>query len=1214
MRFIRVGLCLTVLLTMAGMLFAQGTTGTILGTVTDSSGAVVPNAKVDVTNSATGVTISVKSTGSGDYTAPNLIPGPYRVSVEVPGFSKGVVSSIMLVVGQDARADVHLRPGAATETVEISANSVALDTDSAGVTQTVSEQQVSDLPLNGRNFVDLLFVGAGAVQTTGEMGQMRSGEGNAISIDGGRPESNNYTLDGLTNTDTALNTPAVILSQDAIQEFKVQSETYSAAYGFSANQVNMVSRSGANQYHGSVFEFDRNDYFDAINHQSISNTSSIATELRQNQFGYVLDGPLSIPKLYNGRDKSFFMANYEGGRIVNGGHLSGNAPTAAELGGDFSALASNPLFPVAGTPACSTLQTHTSGSNCLPVDPLTGAPFPDNKIPSSRFSNVANVMNKLIPTAATDSNGTTANNWQATANQIINIDQQTYRGDQNFGKWGQAFFRWTKADYASSGPTTDSLVQNAGANIFSETSTSWTLGYTTTLSKGFVNDFRFGKLEAVAIQGDSPATAADIATLNLSGTFTNLPSYAAGYPYITFGYPGTVTVGAPNNNPTTSDIPTWEYADSVSKEVGKHSFQFGIDFRSWVQKRNLATQFLGGFTYNSGLLYQYTNFNSANPATNQGGVDGCPAGNTTCATGNSIADYLLGYYDGATAFQPGPFTASGAAPGHLDEYVFRYVAPFFADDYKVTPKLTLNLGIRWDFCEVPYADDKPLAKFGTDQMFWLDDQNPLGGMCFSDQVLLTDGIAPAGNGFYRYCGQKPSSSSLTPFAPRFGFAYRPFDKMVVRGGYGIFFDSSETREMDDTGDFYPFEIRGSQTATLEPANLKLTNELFPPLSTPAPVSVANNGSAFAAVLLSDHPKNPYVEEWTLSVERELSRNTALDVFYAGNKGTHLLERYNENQPGPLSSAALPYCQANPTATLANGGQFNCTSLSRRPLPNFSATVLGVPAMLNSVWEGWSNYNAGNVKLEHRAKDGAVLLVYTWSKSLDDKSAAAGIGSSGGGFAGPDLSFNPRYDYGRSDFDVGQRFVASYAYMLPVGRGKMLGGSMNRAADAVAGGWELTGVATFQKGFPFSVADSALPGGTPLTAEFNPRANVTGNPNSGFHKSAKEWFNTSAFSQTAAGVYGNQGRNTLREPGINNWDMGVVKYVPIGDRVKFQMRLETFNTFNHAQFGVDPSATSSFGSGPGTAAEGTNLSTPGTFGQITSYRPARELQLSGKITF
>jgi hypothetical protein len=243
MRIGRIILCLTVLLLMTDKLFGQaGVTGTILGTVTDTSGAIIPNAPVDVTNTATGLTTRVKSTGAGDYTATNLIPGTYRVSVQMSGFSKSVVNDIVLVVGQDARANVQLKPGAVSETIEVNASAVALDTDSSAESQIVSQEQVSELPLNGRNFTDLLFISAGAVQTVGEQGQMRQSEGDAISINGGRPESNNYTLDGLTNTDTALNTPAVILSQDAIQEFKIQSETYSAEYGFSANQVNITAQ------------------------------------------------------------------------------------------------------------------------------------------------------------------------------------------------------------------------------------------------------------------------------------------------------------------------------------------------------------------------------------------------------------------------------------------------------------------------------------------------------------------------------------------------------------------------------------------------------------------------------------------------------------------------------------------------------------------------------------------------------------------------------------------------------------------------------------------------------------------------------------------------------------------------------------------------------------------------------------------------------------
>jgi Carboxypeptidase regulatory-like domain len=355
-RFFLVGL---LIFSAAGLLFGQaGASGTILGTVSDNSGAVVANASVDVRNMATGVTQHTTTTTSGDYSVPYLQPGIYSVTVEAPGFEKSIVQNVTLVVAQVARANVALKPGAVSESVTVEANAVALDTDTATVSQTVTQQQVNELPLNGRNFLSLLFIGAGAVETNGEMGQMRQGEGNAIRIDGSRPESSNYMLDGLVNTDTALNTPAVILSQDAIQEFKIQSETYSAEYGFSANQVNIVSKSGTNQLHGSIFEFDRNDDFDAK-----APFQTAIPELRQNQFGFVAGGPVHIPHVYDGRNKTFWLANYEGWRILNGTNLFFSAPDATELSGNFSAE----NLPAYGTVACTA--NLTDDLPCMPVKP-----------------------------------------------------------------------------------------------------------------------------------------------------------------------------------------------------------------------------------------------------------------------------------------------------------------------------------------------------------------------------------------------------------------------------------------------------------------------------------------------------------------------------------------------------------------------------------------------------------------------------------------------------------------------------------------------------------------------------------------------------------------------------------------------------------------------------------------------------------------------------
>src|ERR1700691_4182518 len=313
MRSFRILLVLVVVLVAAGRLVGQaGATGTILGTVTDSTGAILPNVKVTVTNTATNVAFHTTTSSAGDYYAPSLEPGTYSVSAEVKGVEKSVTAGFVLAVDQKVRIDLALKPGAVTETLEVTAQAVELDTDTAALSQLVSQQQVEELPLDGRNFVQLLFLGAGAVTIGGEQGTMRQGEGNAISINGARPEGNNFTLDGLVNTDQAMETPAVILSQDAIQEVKVESGIYPAEYGFSASQVNVVSNYGTNRIRGSIFESNRNNAFDALPFPVASNyiasTPTPSPILKLNQFGFVADGPVYLPKLYNGRNRTFWMA------------------------------------------------------------------------------------------------------------------------------------------------------------------------------------------------------------------------------------------------------------------------------------------------------------------------------------------------------------------------------------------------------------------------------------------------------------------------------------------------------------------------------------------------------------------------------------------------------------------------------------------------------------------------------------------------------------------------------------------------------------------------------------------------------------------------------------------------------------------------------------------------------------------------------------------
>ncbi len=335
----RVSIFFVLAVVAVNMAFGQGVgaSGTILGTISDSTGAVLPNVKIVVTNTGTNVAFNTESNSAGDFNAPSLPPGTYTVSAQTAGFQKSVTDPFILAVDQKVRINLSLKPGAVTETLEVAAQAINLNTDDAALSQEISGEEVANLPLNGRNFVQFLLLSPGAVTVGGEQGTMRQGEGNAISVNGGRPEGNNYTLDGLVNTDQALMTPAVILSQDAIGEFKVQSGIYPAENGFGASQINIVSKGGTNSLHGAIYESNRNNAFDSSPFPTATDIiSGVKTEnpiLHLNQFGFVASGPVYIPKIYNGRNKTFWMANYEGWRMNNGARVENVVPTAAELGG-----------------------------------------------------------------------------------------------------------------------------------------------------------------------------------------------------------------------------------------------------------------------------------------------------------------------------------------------------------------------------------------------------------------------------------------------------------------------------------------------------------------------------------------------------------------------------------------------------------------------------------------------------------------------------------------------------------------------------------------------------------------------------------------------------------------------------------------------------------------------------------------------------------------
>ncbi len=1101
---------LTVLVCMLvgaeGAAYAQSATGQITGVVQDSSGAGIAGVEVTVTNQLTGIAQRTSTTGPGDYSFPVLPVGTYSVSTDQKGFRSYRRTDINLNVNQTVRVDIELQVGQVTETVDVKASALTIDTDTATVGQTVNQKQVTELPLDGRNFLDLLFLGNGAVTLSGEQGGMRQGEGDAISINGARPESNNYLLDGVSITDTSLVTPAVVLSIDAIQEFKEQTAIYSAEYGFSANQINVISKSGTNQLHGALFWFDRNNDFDA---RSFFDTGIPA--LHQNQFGFVAGGPVIIPKLYNGKNKTFWIANYEGERIRQGSVAKGIVPSPAQLSGQFS----------------STI-----------IDPTTGLPFMNNQIPSDRFSRLANTALTSHFFPASNYSDASGNNYYAIQPAPTNSDQQTYRLDQSLGKWGNIFGRGTYTNYVN----TTAGFTPLGNAFFNEQATSWQVNHTVSIGPHLVNSFRFGHLNAIANNYGVAEPTATVTSMGFTGLYGNLPDIERTWPSIGLSN-GFAGVGGAVNAYTASDQPMSDLSDSVNYIKGSHTLTMGANYRHWVSNRELADNFLGNYSF-AGY------FTNPNPS-------------ATPSNDNVIADMLLGYFSNAANFQPA--ASSSTVPGNPHSYIFNYFAPYVQDDWKVNSRLTLNLGLRWDYRTIPYASNN--------KMFWLDESNPRGGLCFADKNLLTDGVA-GDQSYYRYCGSNhPGSASITPFAPRIGVAYRPFggDKTVIRTGYGIFFDSTESREIDDSGDNYPYISRTSINQSIGTTPLLTTNQLFPPLTTPGPAVPADN--TFIAVIISEHVRNPYVQQWNFSIQRALTPFTKLEVYYLGTRGTHLLQRRNIAQ-------ALPPVDPNNPGTV----------LSRRPYPNFATYI-------NSDWSGYSSYNSFNAKIEHTFKGLTLTSTYTFSKSLDDKSSIAALGNSTNGWQGFLDNHNTRLDYGLSDFDTPHRFVTSFVYNLPFGRGQKFAGNINRAADAAIGGWQFNGIATFQKGFPYTIYAADANG---LLDNYFNRANVVGNPfPSGFSQNIQHWFNTAAFTQPQAGVYGDIGRNVYTSPGLNNWNLSFFKNVNLTERAKIQLRLETFNTFNHAQW-----STPNF-----------SLNSAASFGTISGVQvPGRIAQVGVKILF
>jgi hypothetical protein len=599
--------------------------------------------------------------------------------------------------------------------------------------------------------------------------------------------------------------------------------------------------------------------------------------------------------------------------------------------------------------------------------------------------------------------------------------------------------------------------------------------------------------------------------------------------------------GGAANLPTGSLQPVWDLSDSVSWTRGKHSISFGFDFHALQLDRQSTVNPQGNFTFDGE------------------------------ETHNQVADLLVGTPIKAQVAEPGP--VSDIAVGNVTHLHFKAWAPYFQDDWKVLPRLTLNVGLRYDYSAPPFEEQNHLA--------WFDPNVSGGGLYVANKLIAQT----YGGDLYVYSGSRgPGPAPKNVFAPRAGFAYRPLhnDSTVIRGGYGIFYDSFETNEFVSSTAVYPFAPTQSYTSsTSSTGTIYNTDSLFPAL-TVGPVSQATfiNG---VLQIAATKKLDPYEQDWSFGVERQLGPKTILNVDYVGNKATHLNIRTELNQPTPCNATTNcdPLDPANATAA---GKQ------ARRPYPNFGL-------MIYEGWNGYSNYNALDVKLQRRAKDVTLLAAYAWSRMMDVKSAAAAVSGDAFGAYGPQNSHCLSCDYARSSYDVGQRAVLGFLYNLPFGRGQFIGANSPRALNAVISGWQFNGIGTFQGGFPFSVTASDY---SYVNEAYAERANIVGNPYpSGFHKSILQWFNPAAFAQPAPGYFGDASRNVIRGPGVANLDLSMFRNVQL-ERLNIELRFESFNALNHPEFGF-PNASVNGGAG-----------NYGAITSINSHYPQRQNQ--GGIRF
>ncbi|MDZ4796606.1 MAG: carboxypeptidase-like regulatory domain-containing protein [Bryobacteraceae bacterium] len=1077
---------------------AQGPTGEISGTAVDTSGGVVAGAVVTATNPATNTRRSSTSNTSGNYSIPALPPGMYDIKVEVAGFSAQTRNGVELQVGQVIRIDFTLQVGNVAEVVNVTGGAPVLETESTSVGTVIENRRIVELPLNGRNYLQLasLIPGTTTVGPASSQGQQRMGGARnsfALNVAGQRVHFNHYSLDGMENTDPNFNTYLFLPSIDALQEFKVESGVFGAEFGRAIAQVNVSTRAGTNHYHGVLFEFVRNSFFDARNF-----FARVNPPFKRNQFGGTFAGPVILPKVFDGRNKLFFMFNYEGLRERRALTQTSTLPDSRYRSGNFGFL------------------------NKAIRDPLNpGAVFPNGIIPENRIAPTSRkVLNDFFPLPNQAGSGALgiANNYLNDEGRRTTGDQFTLRTDLTAIRNQTFFFRFSQTKEPQYIP---SAIADQGNNV-AILAQQGVLGHTMVIGTNKVNDFKFGMNYFNSANSQQRALKRNVVgELGLQGVsqdplFWGIP---------VFQISGFGNVGECNDCPFVNWNTTFQASNNFSWIRGKHNFKIGGEVRRLRYNQIGAVVPRGRFTWNG----QYS--------------------------GEPMADMLLGVMS----------TTEGQVGAPIANFRNSYFAGYLQDTWRITPKLTMNWGLRWEY-ESPFYD-KHDAIVNVD-FRWDNSIEPTFVRAGTGDLNQGNPAfpAPAGWNLVRdgRFGRGAGKPDRNDFGPRVGLAYQLNSKTVLRTGGGIYYVRDIANAVFDVVRNIPFTIRQAETANTVSPNLTW-NRLFTQTGAPSFLLINQYGEPTS-----------YVAQWQAAVQRELTRNMSLEVTYMGSAGIKLrrLASYNLPQPAP----------GNPNLN--------------RAFPKFNG------AFQNMYAAAHSNYHSLQARLQHKFANGFTLLgSYAWSKSIDNGS---GVRTTDGDPLTPmDPDRSLWRDRGLSAFDFRHRLTTSFLFELPFGKGRAVGIS-SRVLDAVLGGWQLGGIVTFQTGFPFTV--TCGPGniqngaGGWCAPDVVPGANGNDGP-----KTVAQYFNTSAFvdrlGQNAGAItdfrFGTSGRNTVTGPGIVSLDASVNKAFRIQDgKHTFDLRGEFFNLPNHPVFGQP----------------GSSLRTP-TFGVITGTRiDSRQIQVALRYTF